>query len=369
MKCVALIWFLPWLARVSCSTNYASLFTDVVDFSWSRFWVTSKSSWSENDKCLNNFEYPSVWDQAVAGKMIADSVNAANIDLVIANLKDYLNSDNWFSSSTAKDNDVYMDDNAQVLWVLLDSYKYAGNVDDLELAKKLMSNLMNQEASGGGVYWKLNAPYVASISTAESALAATRLYQVTQDQSLLEFASKQVNWLLDNLQDSSDGLIYDGINSKTGAVNKGKLSYSVGVMVSTLAYLNSFTGESDYYDKATKLVNSALNKKGAFYNSDGTWNNPMYYSHLLFTGISDLITIATATSKSQDTYYQSLISEVNTQAQNIIKTYQVSTNNFVDNISSFKADSSNYCDGKPIGNLLQSASAAQIFYAMSKIGS
>lgn len=347
--------------------TYTDLFDNTINSVWTQFWSSDKQSWSTNDKCVGNFQYPSVWDQAVAGKAITEYRDASKINMAIASLKQYLNGNNWFSSSTAKDNDVYIDDNAQILWVLLDSYKYAGNIEDLNLAKKLMDNIKGQEYNGGGVKWSLNGDYAASISTGEAALAAVRLYQETQDQSLLDFAANQINWILDTLQDPSDGLIYDGITISTGDLDKGKLTYSVGTMISTLAYLATYTGDSSYYDKALALTKSALNHNGAFYNLDGTWNNALKYSHLLFIGITDLITVYTATDQTQSAYYQQFIKELNFQAQNILNTKQVSSNNYVDNVKAFVSDATNFCYGSPKQSLLDNMSAAQIYYAMSRI--
>ncbi|CAH6719286.1 hypothetical protein CLIB1444_02S05050 [[Candida] jaroonii] len=346
--------------------NYKETFDSLVESIWSDFWYDDKSSWSSNNKCVDKFNYPVVWDQAVAGRAITEHLDQDKIRSVVNNLKDYLNSDGWFSSSTAKDNDVYIDDNAQVLWVLVDAYQFIGDVECLNIATKLMSNIKGQQIQGGGVRWNLNGDYVASISTSEAALAAVRLYQVNNDQSLIDFATSQMDWLFDNLQDPSDGLIYDGKVLSTGNIDKGKLVYSVGTMVSTLSYLSSLTGDSKYYYKALDLLNSALNPKGAFYNSDGTWNNPLKYSHLLFMGISDLITVYTASNKVQSSQYQKFISEMEFQANHIFENLQIDTNNYVDNTKVFK-DSGNYCNGKPVTGLMDNVSAAQIYYAMSRV--
>lgn len=362
-----IIFFLIAITYGSPVTTYSNLFSDTIDSVWDQFWTPDKKSFSSNDECIGSFKYPAVWDQAVAGKAITEYKNIDKINDVIGSLKQYLNGDNWFSSSTAKDNDVYIDDNAQIMWVLLDSYKYAGNVDDLQLANKLMKNIMGQEIQGGGVRWKLDAGYIASISTGEAALAAVRLYQETNDKSLLDFAANQINWILDNLQDPSDGLVYDGLQTDTNTLDKGKLTYSVGTMISTLAYLASYTNDEKYYEKALKLTKSALNKKGVFYNLDGTWNNALKYSHLLFTGIVDLITVYTAKDSTQSTNYQGFIKELNFQAQSILDSKQISSNNYVDNVKEFSADSKNFCSGKPVQSLLDNMSVAQIYYSMSRV--
>ncbi|ODV82431.1 glycoside hydrolase family 76 protein, partial [Suhomyces tanzawaensis NRRL Y-17324] len=270
----------------------SAAFSGSINTLWGTFWSDSESSFSDGAlHCLNStFDSPSIWDLAVTGRAITASSDDAGITKVINNCLEYKNSEGWFSLTTAKDQDIYVDDNAQVLWVFLDAYKKTGNHDHLQIAQSLFQLIKAQWVQkSGGVRWKLGAPYVASISTLEAALAAARLFQITGDVELIGFAKQCTDWVFKTLVDEKDGLIFDGLNSDTGEINKGKLSYTVGVMLSTLSIINKSTASASILKQAVQLAQSALNTKGVFYNADGYWNNRLSYSHLFFGGLVDLL--------------------------------------------------------------------------------
>ena len=114
----------------------------------------------------------------------------------------------------------------------------------------------------GGVRWKVDGDYIASISTLEAALSAVKLYEQNKDDSLLSFAKKCLSWLDDNLLDKLDGFYYDGlnVNNKTN-IDKGKLTYTVGVAISTYSYLYKYTNDEQYVSIATAKANGTLTSK------------------------------------------------------------------------------------------------------------
>lgn len=383
----------PSIVKKDDDLDTTTAFADAVNATWDTFWDNSKNAWNVDDPaCGDSFSYPSVWKAAVASKAISDTFDKTKIYEVTQSLIDnYKNSDGWFSATTAKDDDVYTDDNSQVVWVLLDSYKYTGTIDHLTVAEKVLSNIKDQwDSSIGGVKWSINGDYVASISTAESALAAIRLYQLNNDESLLEFSKTCIDFLFDKLQDPSDHLLYDGITVSSGEVNKGKLTYTVGTTISTLSYLIKTTGDQSYNDKAVQLAKAAINKNGAFY-TNGYWNNQLQYIHLLYAGFVDLITVSTADNQKQSGFYQKLISEMNRQATYTYDYLQISKGYYYHNVytytdqmyskytskfgssKSYNANPKNFCggdvNGTPKKDLMDNASAAQIFYELSRVSS
>ena len=117
----------------------------------------------------------------------------------------------------------YVDDNCQVLWVFIEAYELTNNTKYLTTANKLMELIQGQWSNEvGGVRWKVDGDYIASISTLEAALSAVKLYEQNKDDSLLSFAKKCLSWLDDNLLDKLDGFYYDGlnVNNKTN-IDKG----------------------------------------------------------------------------------------------------------------------------------------------------
>ncbi|KAK6465014.1 Six-hairpin glycosidase-like protein [Scheffersomyces coipomensis] len=370
-----------------------SAYSSALGTTWSNFWNPAQNAWNLNDQICPGYGYssPVVWNVAVASKVIIDSGNAQQIQLVVNDILQYQNSAGYFSATTARDDDVYLDDDSQVMWVLIGAYQALGNQAYLTAAQTLMNNIMSQwNPTVGGVNEHVNADYVASISTLEAALAAVKLYEVSPNQDLVTFAENCITWISKTLQDPNDHLIYDGIAPSTGQINDGKLTYTVGVMISTLAYLNKITGQSSYIDQAIVLGNAATNAQGAFYTPQGFWNNELQYVEFLFAGFADLLNIGTATTSTQQAAFSSYTTEVYQQATYLFNFFQVGTSGaYVDDVftasqdiftkyttafpnsGTFATDASNFCGGTLGGtvqtSLLTQASATEIFYQLSRI--
>ncbi|CAK9439704.1 uncharacterized protein LODBEIA_P38040 [Lodderomyces beijingensis] len=345
---------------------------------WSTFWNDDRVAFNFNDPaCSSDFRHVSVWDMAVAGKAIVDSGDLTRTRQVLSALQRYQNSDGWFASNPGG-NDIYIDDNAQVVYVYLDAYALTFNSDYLTTATNLMRLIQTQWSSAGGVVWKKDAPYVASISTTEAALAAARLYEYNFDSTLLEFSKSCLSWMEQHLTDPSDGFYYDGLDRDTRQVNRGKLTYTIGVAISTYAYLFKFTGDQAYVNHATDKASATLTKP-VFLSSNGAWNNILPYVHLLFAGFADLITIARihgynpALNKQAsfiykyDQYDNSGHYSWYTSVRTLYDNYVKSTG---DSSIAFSLDSSCYCSGnasQPRRTVLVDGSAAQIFHSMTRI--
>ena len=282
--------------RTSLSSTFDphDAFETAVNSTWSTFWNNTNQGFSQSDpSCLESqtFQYSVVWDVAVAGLAIVESRDISKTNDVATSLYKYQNSHGWFAA-TPGNTHSYVDDNFQVLWVFLQAYELTHNEKYLTTANKLMELIQGQWSNEvGGVRWKVDGDYIASISTLEAALSAVKLYEQNKDDSLLSFAKKCLSWLDDNLLDKLDGFYYDGlnVNNKTN-IDKGKLTYTVGVAISTYSYLYKYTNDEQYVLIATAKANGTLTSK-TFLNHNGYWNNGLRYVHLLFDGFSDLITI------------------------------------------------------------------------------
>lgn len=280
-------------ASESPTKDFSAKYANTLEKVWKRFWVNNK--WNENDStCGGDFSETSVWCQAVIGRATVFGGDSEKIDGIIENIYKYKNKDlKVYSASTAGDEDIYNDDNGQLAWVFIDAYTATKKDEYLEAAKDIVYFLLGQwNDNGGGVLWKYKGDYIASISTGEAALAAVRLHAITHDSKLIDFAEKCMDFMFEHFQDPEDKLFYDGLElSNYSNINKGKLSYSVGTTLSTLAYLEKHTSKS-WMPKAIEIGKAAMNKTGAFYTLIGIWNNQMKYVHLLYAGYVDLLTIA-----------------------------------------------------------------------------
>lgn len=377
----------------STSTNYIPKdgFENTIDEIWDRFWLLEKSQWNDDDSICgtSQFSEPVVWDQAVIGRAITDSKNTERIEKVTEAIYKYKNTAlGVYSATTAGDDDIYNDDNAQLVWVFIDGYIVTGNEKHLDAAKEIMLFLMNQWNSQGkgGVIWKYKADYIASISTVESALAAIRLYSVTSDADLLKFAEDCMDFMFEYFQDT-DNLFFDGLNKNNyNDVNKGKLSYTAGCALSSLAYLSKYSSKRDWKSKAIAIGKAAMNQKGALYNGNSIWNNQLKYIHLLYAGYVDLLTLTDwdpefASFKQelirqcslmieflQDPDDKSLYFGLATGAtKKMFQKYEIAYKE--DNV--FKESKDIYCDGDvnkhTKKSLMNNGSAAQILYEVSRI--
>lgn len=349
-----------WTTSItSVSTQQPEISTDqafrkVTDNLWNLFWNKNSSNW--NDQC-DNTNTPVVWSVAVASKAITDTHTSSTARSVINALLKYRNSqNNGFLASTAGNNDIYVDDDAQVVWVFTDA------------AEILYDNTVSQQASDtvdfiekqknnqiGGITWSINDVYVASISTLEAGLAAMKLYAVNSDASLISFAKYTLGWSFDNLLDQDNKFFYDGV-TPGGGVNKGQLSYTVGVAISTLAYLERYDGgdSDDWRAIAVELAVRAIGggKLDSIFFSGGHLSNDLKYSHLLLVGFADLLSMTSPSSQYQQEAYDAIRATVVREARNYYDSYSSYIN-------------SQKCGG--VTSLLEYGSLAQSLYAASVV--
>lgn len=372
-------------SNTKSSSSYFSAYSAfdlLFNSTWSIFWNYQQGSWSDSG-C--SYSSPVLWDLAVAGGAALFTNNPYYVDYITTQLSKYRNAETGgYSSTTAANTDIYTDDNAQVVWVLLDAYKLSGNEDYLNDAIGIMEFIKGQWNSEGGIRWSYNGQYLASISQTEGALASVRLYEATGDEQWLTFSKQVINWAIDNLQDPSDHLFYDGLQINTGNINKGKLSYTVGTAISTFAYLYSIEKDENWLEQAKLLIQASASGSGALYDSNGYWNNQLKYLYLLFQGLADFYNLVGVNSVEGWQLQQSIALEVSKQAQYVFDYYQDgTTGNYYDDISlappsvsskykeafsksstssSTSSSSPGTCNGNYVPSLLTNAAAARIFY-------
>ena len=377
------------LKRTSLSSTFDphDAFETAVNSTWSTFWNNTNQGFSQSDpSCLESqtFQYSVVWDVAVAGLAIVESRDISKTNDVATSLYKYQNSHGWFAA-TPGNTHSYVDDNCQVLWVFIEAYELTNNTKYLTTANKLMELIQGQWSNEvGGVRWKVDGDYIASISTLEAALSAVKLYEQNKDDSLLSFAKKCLSWLDDNLLDKLDGFYYDGlnVNNKTN-IDKGKLTYTVGVAISTYSYLYKYTNDEQYVLIATAKANGTLTSK-TFLNHNGYWNNGLRYVHLLFVGIVDLIIIMgdekldfsnDIMKQGEFIYKYDQLSEIGNYLDftGVKQLYDQYVKQSGDNSSiNHQFNGDDYCDGSNDSgqikrSLMENASAAQIFYQLNRL--
>lgn len=363
---------------VSSTPQSGNSYLTTVNKLWQRFWENGK--WNQEDSICqdDSYEIPSIWDMAVLGKAIADSGDSDGVETTISRILEYYDSTTGaFSSTPNSPLEIYSDDNSQLLWVFLDAYKMTNNQNYLKYAEGIMDYLKTQNYQNtGGIIWKRDQSYIASISTTEVALSAMRLYEVNGDESLVELAQSCMNFMFKYLQDT-DNLFFDGLDSGSFSPNKGKLTYTVGCAISTLIKL----GTQDALEKALDLAKAATNQDGAFYTPEGIWNNSLQYVHLLFVGFGD----AFGTGKfdqfkdevtRQGNYIYEFVQDpddanlyFDLATSGTPNTYAKYAKVFSTSGATYKPDEDLYCSGSSSGpspkSLLTNASAGQILYQLA----
>lgn len=379
----------PSLVETSVSPSASSplvtvnSYYDTMAKVWQRFWVSQDGKWNDKDSiCNDGYALPVLWTMAVLGEAIIKTGDVSGLEVTLDRVMDYYDSNTKaFLASPNETAEVYSDDNAQLAWVFIDAYKMTGKKKYLGYAQDIISYIQTQQGPNGGIIWRKDKNYIASISTAEAALAAVRLYDITHDQSLIDFATDCMEFMFKNLQDPKDKLFYDGTDKNDlSQIDKGKLTYTVGCSISTLVYLHKYRGDPDMLDKALELALAATNSGGAFYDGNGHWNNKLEYVHLLFAGFADAFELSDQFGEYKD--------EVVKQGNYIYEYLQdpkdeglyftlisKSTRSTFDQYSKlfrggFDEDKSVYCNDDPSQpgkkSLLVNASAVQILYFIPK---
>lgn len=155
-----------------------------------------------------------------------------------------------------KKTERYYDDNAWIAMGLLDAYEACGKADCLEQAKKTIDFCLSGQAPEGGIWWREEPTTQRrgrnTCSTAPTAFACLRYYELTKEKVYLEKAEELLEWLEKTLQDE-DGLFFDHIR-QDGRLGRRKWTYNSAMPVRCWVLLYRLTGEEAYLKKAERTA-------------------------------------------------------------------------------------------------------------------
>ena len=130
-------------------------------------WNNTNQGFSQSDpSCLESqtFQYSVVWDVAVAGLAIVESRDISKTNDVATSLYKYQNSHGWFAAT--RGTLIVMLMIIVKYYGFLQAYELTHNEKYLTTANKLMELIQGQWSNEvGGVRWKVDGDYIASIST------------------------------------------------------------------------------------------------------------------------------------------------------------------------------------------------------------
>lgn len=316
------------------------------------FYENNLGNWQNN--CQDG-GVPVLWQVAVAGHAIRRG-DKEMVSIALSSILNYRSSSGGYSATTAKNGEIYTDDDAQVQWCFMDAYSLEKNDTILEEAKNLTDFILSYQYKDDGVLWSITGDYIALISSLESALSSLRFYEVSGESKYLNVAKQSINWVLDTLVDDNDGFIMDGETIK-GDINGGKLTYTIGTLISSLAYLTKL-GDKDKDWKAMAIeFGLRLTASGKLNNqffTDGYINDIIERSHLAYVGLADLLTMTDASDNYEkdvfDLFKQFVVREARHNRDKYNSTITTDT-----------------CPQDDFQHLLKFGSLIQVFLAASRV--
>jgi len=185
-----------------------------------------------------------------------------------------------------KPRDRYYDDNVWLVLAYLEAYESLRDNRYLHLAEETMIFVLSgmDHLLGGGIYWKENNKESKhTCSNAPSALACYRLYHHTRDRKFRNTGNDLLAWLLDNLQDPSDLLMWDNIRVANGEIERTKWSYNTALTFHAMAMkanVSKSRRQQEYWLKqAHDMAQAALMR---WWDPEtGSFTNGLRFDHLL----------------------------------------------------------------------------------------
>lgn len=196
---------------------------------------------------------------------------------------------NAYASDNGKERPIFFDDNAWLVFGLLEMYAAFGEQDLLNKAIEIQEFIYTgwQEDLGGGLLWRQFDPKTTedkdfvrnTCINAPSAMNAALLYKYTKNTSHLDWAKKIFAWTRSTLKNETLGTYFDCID-RAGKIQTAQFTYNSGCMLSAAALLYDITKEEDYLAEAISIAEGSRalfahehlssSVEGEFY-SDNAW--------------------------------------------------------------------------------------------------
>jgi predicted alpha-1,6-mannanase (GH76 family) len=165
----------------------------------------------------------------------------------------------------------YIDDTGWWALVWIQAYDITGNQNYLRMAQSLAGYMHDywDGRCGGGVYWRTDRHYKASIAN-ELFLAVTAgLHnRIPGDTTYLGWANDTWNWLRGTGLITSGNLVQDGLNVDDCSVNRATYTYNQGVVLQGLVELSRATGNTSLLGTAHSIATAAtqhFSRNGVLY--------------------------------------------------------------------------------------------------------
>jgi predicted alpha-1,6-mannanase (GH76 family) len=232
------------------------------------FWNAGNRYFNSSSDGNKDFGY---WPQAHALDVIIDAYVRTG-DAVYRN---YI--EQWFEGVKIMNNNTFYNDFYDDMeWnalAILRAYKATGDVKYKDAALQIWEYIKvgwNSNA-GGGISWVRGQEYSKNAcSNGPACILAARLYLEFGDERNREWALRIYNWEKATLFNSSNGKVYDSINSMTGETNVNWIfTYNQGTFIGSAVELYKITSEKAYLNDASLAAD---------YTTSGLVNNSVLKS-------------------------------------------------------------------------------------------
>jgi predicted alpha-1,6-mannanase (GH76 family) len=163
--------------------------------------------------------------------------------------------------------DGFYDDEDWITLALLHAYKATGDATYLDQAKVVFADIMNAwdttccGSHPGGIWWEKPTIDKVTAVNAGAVISGSRLYEATQDESYLAFATKVYGYWSTYMVDATSGHVYDDIDN-AGTINTAwSFTYNEGLFIGAIVELAQATGDTSNMPLAHKVAGYMMSQE------------------------------------------------------------------------------------------------------------
>jgi predicted alpha-1,6-mannanase (GH76 family) len=225
----------------------------------SQFYSTSQRYFNHNNDTNTGFNY---WWNAHALDVYVDGYNRTKDPVYLTKMKDLLHGCYVKNGNTFKN--TFYDDMEWWALACLRAYEATGDPEYKVAAEQLWGWIKVGWSSvkNGGIAWASgSADSKNACSNAPAAIIAARLYKLNKNPDDLVWAKKIYTWLKTYVVDPSRGVVWDAYgNTAESAI----YTYNQGTYAGAALELYLITQENSYLKDAVRNVNYVMNDQGKF---------------------------------------------------------------------------------------------------------
>ncbi len=152
-----------------------------------------------------------------------------------------------------------VDDQGWAAIALVKAHRLLGDADLLSEARSIFTTMTGfwDDTCGGGVWWNFRRTYKNAITNELFLMLATQLYQETKQDRFLDWAHREWNWFHNSGMLNSDNLINDGLQDCKNNQDR-TWTYNQGVILGGLTNFYQMTQDRSFLDQATRIVMAVI---------------------------------------------------------------------------------------------------------------